>query len=133
MSIDAHEAIRNTLAAYCFAADAADAERWVALFTDDAELDLNLGGPPLRGRDEVRKFATSLRGGSMHMSANVIVAVDDDGKGDTATATSYLLLVAGKDDPQIRLGGRYEDRLRRVDGHWLIASRRLEPTLRRQA
>ena len=111
------------------AVDARDLDRWEAVFTDDGELDLSsIGLPPVAGREELRKFCSSLgpAGAGMHISANPVVEVD----GDVARATSYVMTVGGADDPRIRLAGRYDDELRKVDGTWRIARRRIDAPFR---
>jgi len=65
---------------------------------------------------------------SRHQPSNFVI----DGDGDEATMRSYCTVVSGgsRDNPfvepaRITFQGRYEDRLRRVDGAWKIAHRKI--------
>ena len=127
---EVHEGIRRTLASYCVAVDQADADAGSALFTEDCVLDLSAVGPTVNGRAAVRELAAAMTPGTgLHVSANAVIDVD----GDRADVVSYVVVVGGDDDPRIRLGGRYFDELRNVDGSWLFARRRLDLAFRRKA
>ena len=65
---------------------------------------------------------------SRHQPSNFVI----DGDGDEANMASYCTVVSGgtRDNPfvepaRITFQGRYEDRLRRVDGAWKIAHRKI--------
>ena len=58
---------------------------------------------------------------SRHMPSTFVI----DGAGDEATMRSYVTVVSTGDPARIVFQGRYEDRLRRVDGKWRIARRRI--------
>ena len=65
---------------------------------------------------------------SRHQPSNFVI----DGDGDEATMSSYCTVVSAssRDNPfgepaRITFQGRYEDRLRRVDGAWRIAHRKI--------
>jgi ketosteroid isomerase-like protein len=130
VTIEDHEAIRELLARYCHYVDAADTERWVGLYVEEGALAMNMGAPPIEGTEALRSFASARRPGiGLHLSANPIIAVD----GEEARVESYVVVIAGNDDPQVRLAGRYEDRLRRVDGSWKFVRRELHPELRKRS
>jgi SnoaL-like domain len=119
-----HEAIRNLLARYCHHVDAAETEEWLGLYTDNPTLDLGMGAGPMTGHDALREMsARRVAGSALHLSANAVIDV----KGDEADVASYVVVIGNNDDPTIRLGGRYVDKLRRVDGEWRFESRSLTP------
>jgi len=62
----------------------------------------------------------------IHISVNPIITID----GDVASIESYVVVIGRVDDPRVVLAGRYEDRLRRVEGEWRFVSRRLERQMR---
>ena len=60
--------------------------------------------------------------GSRHIPSTFVI----DGAGDEATMRSYVTVVGTRGGAaRIVFQGRYEDRLRRVDGKWRIARRRI--------
>lgn len=127
MTIEDRAAIQDLLYQYCHYADAADTDGWLSLYVEDGSLDMGMGGPPIDGKEALRGFASARRPGvGLHLCANPVISVD----GDEATAASYVVVLGGNDDPKVRLAGRYEDRLRKVDGQWRFISRRLQPQMR---
>jgi ketosteroid isomerase-like protein len=56
------ELIEKTVAQYFDRIRALDAEGWVALFAEDAVTHDPVGGPPCRGRDDLRKFFNGISG-----------------------------------------------------------------------
>jgi ketosteroid isomerase-like protein len=127
MASDDYEAIRSLLNRYYHYVDTADTEAWLSLYTDDGSLDIGVGEPPIRGKDALRAFGSTRRPGvGIHVSVNPIITID----GDVATIESYVIVIGRADDPRIVLAGRYEDRLRRVEGAWRFVSRRLERQMR---
>lgn len=130
MTIEDNEQIRELFARYCHYVDAANADKWADLFVDKGALILNMGGPPIEGRAAIRSFASALSAGTgLHLSANPVISVT----GDDATAESYVVVIGGGDDPQLRIGGRYQDQLRRVDGEWKFVRRELSPVFMKGA
>jgi len=130
MTLEDRAAIQDLLSRYCQYTDSADQAGWVGLFTEDGSMDLGMGDPPFVGREALGAFSSRLRaGGGLHMSANPVIEQD----GDEASVASYVVVVGGEDDPRVRLGGRYLDRLRRVDGDWRFASRQLVVQMRQKA
>lgn len=111
-------------------ADTKDNDAQVALFTQDAEVNIVIDGKQLmsmHGRDEIAKAF----GGSMtqysavfHMNGQQTVNID----GDTASGTAYsfVTLVEQNDDGNkttSHQGVRYTDEYRKVEGQWLISKR----------
>ena len=58
---------------------------------------------------------------SRHIPTTFVI----DGAGDEATMHSYVTVVGTGEQASLVFQGRYEDRLRRVDGEWRIAHRRI--------
>jgi uncharacterized protein (TIGR02246 family) len=127
MATDDHEAIRQLIHRYFQYADAADTEAWLSLYVEDGSLDMGMGRAPMTGKDALREFASARRpGASVHLSSNAVISVD----GDEASVQSCVVVIGPKEGPRIMLAGRYDDRLRRVDGEWRFVSRKLDPQMR---
>lgn len=125
MSLEDKESITSLLTQFCHAVDADDVT-WVDMFTDDGVMSLT-NGRIIAGREALKEYAANQHAdGSLHLWANPVIDID----GDEATCTSYVFVVRGQGDPRIDKAARYSDRLRRVDGDWRLAERRIEPLLR---
>ena len=120
-------AIEELISRYNQSLDGGDYSTWVACWTDDAVLDGI--GQLLSGRAQIQAFADkyedstrSKLSGLKHYTVNILSAID----GDTAKSSSYLQLVKTTDKGvKIIFTGRYEDHLRRVNGQWQFARRKL--------
>jgi len=119
------EGIRKTLAQYGQFYDDRRHDDLAELFTDDAvyvtPTDTTVGREALRAR--FRDVLPTVSG--RHLTVQSVIDVD----GDSATATSDLILVALEDgelDLRITAVARYHDRLVSSAGRWLFAERRLE-------
>jgi ketosteroid isomerase-like protein len=99
----------------------------VACWADDAVLDGI--GKLLTGKAQIQAFADQYESttrsrinGLKHYTVNIIYTVT----GDKATSSSYLQLVSATDKSvKIIFTGRYEDDLKRVNGQWQFARRKL--------
>jgi ketosteroid isomerase-like protein len=116
------EEIRQLLARYGHLGDSLDASALVECFTEDCVVDAN--GVRYVGHDGIRESleayrpiyaVTPLR----HVTVNVVIDVN----GDEAEANSYFMLIATGTAPSVWRMGTYRDRLRRVDGRWLLRER----------
>jgi hypothetical protein len=127
--LKARLAIADRLAAATQAGDARQADAYAECFTADGVLDLSRGGgEPIAGRETIRAWmkAPSVIPQRADRPAGFVShhlttsKVDLTGP-DSATARTYWLVTspAGLDH-----NGYYDDRLSRVDGVWLLASRR---------
>jgi 3-phenylpropionate/cinnamic acid dioxygenase small subunit len=129
-------AIREVLERYMRYNDDGALDRIVELF--DADARYQVVGRVLRGHDEIRAFLAGngfadgrpqwtdpgellKQPRSMHVSSNPIIDVD----GDQATAESEFLVLQRDEQghARITLAGRYRDRLRKIEGRWLITTR----------
>lgn len=117
MAGTARRRIRECKHAYCYALDAADADRLVDVFTPDGAIDISVYGTA-SGPEELREFVDWVDDAvdhSAHLVANPVVDVD----GDTARGTWYYVVVLEYPDGEVEFGqGRYEDEFRHVDGEW---------------
>ena len=120
-------AIEELIARYNQSLDAGDYATWVACWADDAILDGI--GKLLTGKAQIQAFADQYEGstrskinGLKHYTVNILSKID----GDTAQSGSYLQLVNTTDKGvKIIFTGRYEDDLKRVNGQWQFARRKL--------
>ena len=124
-------AIEELIARYNQSLDRGDYETWLSCWADDAVFD-GLGRV-LTGIAPIREFANAydadyrLRIPALkHFTVNVLSQID----GDRATSSSYLQLTSmGAKGGQILFTGRYEDDLKRVQGRWQFARRKLHQDL----
>jgi hypothetical protein len=133
--------IRDLIARYCYYADTRQDEQLLELFTEDAEMASAANGVARGslGRGRIREQVADptghhhpdLYGRGMHLLGhNLVIAFDDAGgaPGDTATASSYSLLVLKRGgDLVVYSASSNQWSLRRVDGRWRIAARRRRP------
>ena len=120
-------AIEERIGIYNQSLDQGHYEDFLACWCEDGVFH-GLGGPYV-GKAAIRRFTDSyderyrLRlNGLKHFTVNIVSRID----GDRARSSSHLQLVTtGAKGAHILFTGRYEDELRRVDGQWLFASRRL--------
>lgn len=120
-------AIEELIARYNQSLDGGDYATWVACWAEDAVLDGI--GKLLTGRDQIQAFADQYEGatrskinGLKHYTVNILSTI----RGDEAVSSSYLQLVSTTDKGvKIIFTGRYEDDLKRVDGHWQFSRRKL--------
>ncbi|HXJ35359.1 MAG TPA: nuclear transport factor 2 family protein [Candidatus Eisenbacteria bacterium] len=115
--------IQELMAVYSRAIDFGRWEELPDLFTDDCTLDFGKVMGTHQGKDAVRAFANMLKGAGLtmrHYVTNCIIT----GGGDRAEATTYVLAFTGQKGSLTPTTGRYEDRLRKQGGRWLLQERR---------
>ena len=127
--------IQELVTRYVTALDTLDADGYEGVFTEDAEYDVT--GNVYRGRAAIRKIVTDLQASRArnqaagvqspqlyHVMANSSIEVLD---AENARHHCYAQTVRLADNNQFVAGfmGRYEDVLVKVDGKWLIKSRKL--------
>lgn len=128
-------AIHEVMQKYIWSVDALDADGYVSVFTDDAQVDAN--GDIHKGHAQIRKVVTDLQarqaqnrergeapGNLYHVISNERIAFTSPTE---ALYQSYWqTLRKGPDNRYIAGGfGRSEDRLVKRGGQWLIKSRKL--------
>ena len=120
-------AIEELIGRYNQAIDQGHYEEFLACWCEDGVFD-GLGGPYV-GKAAIRQFTDAyderyrLRlNGLKHFTVNILSCVSDD----AATSSSHLQLVTtGAKGAHILFTGRYEDALRREQGAWRFARRKL--------
>ena len=120
LSIEDRIAIVDLAACYSQAWDYGDVDAWVQTFTDDGLI--TDGERCFSGVDELRAFAESNAKGPLrhrHWTNNHVL----DGDGDTATHSSYIMIVAMDEQPVLAATGIYRDKLRKVRGEWRFERR----------
>jgi ketosteroid isomerase-like protein len=124
--------IVEILARFDLAVDSGDIEAYAALWTENAVLETN--GTTARGQEALRAFLVehrkTLGRGRRHLSLNPVVL---SAEGDSATATSYMVVIEAEKAPAVVASGVYSDTLQRVDGRWKFARRKLDVDPSRQA
>ena len=129
-------AIEEVMQKYIWSVDALDADGYVSVFTEDAEIDSN--GIIEKGHDQIRKVVTGLQarqaenraagkppGALYHVISNERISFQS---ATEATYQSYWqTLRKGTENRYIAGGfGKSEDHLvKQKDGKWLIKSRKL--------
>ena len=120
--------INELIARYNVAIDDGDADGWARTFAPDGVFDGIVGR--FEGRDEIAAFARRYSSdpqyadfrACQHWVNNILI----DGHGDEATLRAdHQMVKPTEDGGRILLVARYDDSLRRVDGEWLFASRRV--------
>jgi 3-phenylpropionate/cinnamic acid dioxygenase small subunit len=129
-------AIEEVMQKYIWSVDSLDADGYVSVFTEDAEIDSN--GAIEKGHEQIRKVVTGLQarqaenraagkppGALYHVISNERISFQS---ATEATYQSYWqTLRKGTDNRYIAGGfGKSEDHLvKQKDGKWLIKSRKL--------
>jgi uncharacterized protein (TIGR02246 family) len=128
--------IEELVVRYVTALDTLDADAYEGVFTEDAVYELP-GGIVHTGRAAMRKIVTDLQAARArneaartpsprlyHVMANSSIELLD---ATNARHQAYAQTVRAADNGQFIVGfmGRYEDALVKVDGRWLIKSRKL--------
>ena len=129
MSIEDEFAIRNLLAKTALAADEGTLDEYLGFFTEDGVFDVM--GAAREGREAMRAGTeggrTSGNVGPGSHTIHVLAASDVQVNGDEATAlSSFVFYRDTHETPVANLVGRYHDRLRRTDGGWKLAYRRVQ-------
>ena len=129
--LDAREQIRDLVAAYNALGDRGRFDAVMALFADDAVMDIG-DGRSYEGLDEIRTIFTGTRdsvldgdggGGGprflQHHTTGLHITVD--GRHEAAGHAYFTVMT----DLGIDHWGRYQDAYRPLDGDWKFASRRV--------
>lgn len=128
-------AIHEVMQKYVWTVDSLDADGYVSVFTEDAEIDSN--GTVMKGHEAIRKVVTGMQasqaknraegkppGALHHVISNEKISFQ--GPAD-ATYQSYWQTMRKGTDNRYTAGGfgTSEDHLVKRDGKWLIKSRKL--------
>ena len=120
-----HHDIQKTLAEYCHGCDRLDAVRMASVYLTDSwddHGDVKCPGP------EFAKQATASLGARTEMCSHQLGQSLITLRGDEAGAETYFIASLRRRQPDgsevlDQMGGRYVDRLRRVEGAWKIEHR----------
>jgi hypothetical protein len=128
--------IEDLMARYLFAIDYFDWDSYVETFAPDGELEFTSG--TYKGRDEIREalMKFSMRIGEIYHTEDgnpatlrhVILQCSIRVEGEHAWARSLWVEMANNgpgDTLKMGTFGLYEDELKKIDGHWLFARRRV--------
>ena len=122
---DVVEGVRAALAAYAHALDDGRAEDVVATFCPDGVAEIP-GSGTFEGQDALRKVYAGFtpRAPQRHVVVNTLVTDWDQ---DEANAVSDLVfLQKGEAGWAVQLVGRYDDRLRYLEGTWRFQRRAMQ-------
>jgi ketosteroid isomerase-like protein len=103
---------------YNHAIDGHAPEAWASTFTDDAVFDA--AGRVATGRDDLLRFAASIKDPMRHIVANPVIDV----QGDTAHVKAYITVIKGG---AIGTVGTYDDQLVRTPDGWRFSKRVFTP------
>ena len=122
LSVEDRLEILELAARYSHAFDYGDTDAFVETFTQDGVV--TNGQDTLSGAEELRAFAAKHAQGSLngrHWTCNHVI----DGDGESATHSSYLMIVRMNETPIIGATGIYRDSLKKVDGEWRFVRREI--------
>lgn len=118
--------ILNLYSAYNLSSDAGDADWYASCFTEDGELH---GTYDVRGRTALAEYKRKDKAGRTHLyrrhwNGSIHLEQID---GDTIRGRCYFFGYNGTPGtlPQMTHAGVYTDTIKRVDGEWKFAERRL--------
>jgi uncharacterized protein (TIGR02246 family) len=126
-------AIKEVMMKYVWSVDSLDADGYVSVFTEDAEIHTN--GTILKGHDAIRTVVTGIQtrqaknraegkpiGAMYHVISNETISFTSPTE---AVYKSYWQTMSKGDDKRYRTGGfgTSEDKLVKRSGKWLIKSR----------
>jgi len=129
--------IRDLISYYAHTFDNNDAEAWVALFTEDAEL-IEATNANAKGTDELRQWALSrmqqhTNGGEYRLSHSTVNVVLLPVSKDVVRTRSYCILgrqsVTKMEPGKVLAIGIYEDEMRRTDNGWKFSRRHADTAL----
>lgn len=116
--------IADLIKAYCDYFDRAEAEKVVALFTEDAVIDYGPDVPSMTGPDEfgpmISRGLAELFAATSHHVSNIVIRFDGS---DAATSSCYLYAWHRyrQDASESEIWGRYEHAFRRTSSGWRIS------------
>lgn len=119
----ARDSIRHLIASYAAAVDGRDKEAALALFAQDARL--NVMGQEIEGSDGVAGWIDSLFASppGIHLTTNTVIQLTD---ASTASARSDVAFIKRDENGwKILVAGQYLDTLVNRDGNWLFQGRKI--------
>ena len=124
--IEHHRIVALTLK-YAMALDTKDWDSLIACFAPDAILRTRLATVAFQGHSSIRQGMAEITAalvGNLHSTTNHQYEIDGDEAAGTCMFVSYQWIGDTKLPGNLRLhAGRYDDRLKRIDGNWLFSDR----------
>jgi ketosteroid isomerase-like protein len=119
--------IHDLFARYMRSVDNWDEAELFACFTEDGVLESPIVGGRFAGREGQRQFVINGRKmGEGRQSRHLFTNLEVEINGDRAHARSYLVVNSTKDGKTTIFGtGGYDCQLRKIDGRWLFADRKV--------
>jgi ketosteroid isomerase-like protein len=127
---DQQPIVRTVIERYFNAIDRRDYALLATCFTQDVDFEFNLETKiAVKGRDALiaRMSAIPRPAASSHALSNTSIDIDADGATAVTFAVVHVILGQIDGGKVLVRGIRYDDRLVREEGHWLIAARRHNP------
>ena len=130
LNADDHAEIMMLSGRYSQGVDLGEVETWRSVWTDDGIMEMESAGMKLTGDDlwAVPANRDPAAPQTRHRASSFVI----NGDGDAATMSSYVTVVivpaaddSSGDPARVGFHGRYQDELRRVDGAWKIAHRKI--------
>jgi hypothetical protein len=124
------EAIRQLVARNWRHMDDRRSSEWVGTFTPDGEIvalvtsgDEEIEQERATGRQQLMAMADNTRRftAGCHVAVNLVIDV----RGTLASAESDVIFILGRDTLDVQYLARCYDQLRKVEGSWLVSSRRI--------
>ena len=122
---DVVEGVRAALAAYAHALDDGRAEDVVATFCPDGVAEIP-GSGTFEGQDALRKVYSGFkpRAPQRHVVVNTLVTEWD--QHEASAVSDLVFLQKGETGWAVQLVGRYDDRLRFLEGTWRFQRRAMQ-------
>jgi 3-phenylpropionate/cinnamic acid dioxygenase small subunit len=132
--VDSYHAIANVLARYTHLVDAGDFEG-VGAHLAHCTLSSGATGREWTGSSAIAEMyhgavIVDERGSprTKHLTTNVVIEIDE-AAGAAEAQSSFVVLQARSSSVAVICAGRYDDRLRRIDGTWHLVRRHMEMDL----
>ena len=122
--LEEKDAIRETIARYCFFIDGKQYDDWANTFTEDGVFEV-VDLFKVEGREAIRSFADKIplndQGlpGFKHCALNQLIEV----AGERAKAQCYIVIIREGKPLHVDIAGRYQDTLVKRGGQWLFQRR----------
>jgi 3-phenylpropionate/cinnamic acid dioxygenase small subunit len=127
-ALEDREAIRELLAAYCFALDECRFEEFGALFAETAEWGPKRIPQKARGQREIAELARSivpLPGEGpvrRHLTTNIVIGLEGD---QARVKSNFLMVRESAAGPLLAIAGTYEDLVVRTPAGWRFQHREI--------
>lgn len=127
LTIEDRIEIEGVLYQYLEGLDRYDVAQFLAVFTDDAEITIQVGSnrQSFAGIDRIREFLEIRQGNAFHITTDSTLVADGDHAIRHARFLAFPSTPSPDGTPIVKWIGRSRDTLVRVGGRWLIQLREL--------